>query len=209
MEERYTVYAMTDERGKITAVNSSAFLANADGWTVIGEGEGDKFHHAQGNFFDGGLYTGDGVPRYKLVDGQPVERTEEEIKADRLPGAKAARQEENKSSLAAWLAAHPLTWVDGNVYGVTEEDQTEMALNLQQYQIQATAGREVALEWHTQKKQCHTFTIEQYNALLLAIIDYVYPYRRYQEAIKEQIYSAKTVEEVQAVVIDYESVPHG
>lgn len=128
---------------------------------------------------------------------------------DPLPAAQAARQEENKAALAAWLSAHPLTWVDGNVYGVTEEDQTEMALNLQQYQIQATAGREVALEWHTQKKQCHTFTAEQYNTLLLAIIDYVYPYRRYQEAIKEQIYSAKTVEEVQAVVIDYESVSHG
>lgn len=128
---------------------------------------------------------------------------------DPLPPAQAARQEENKAALAAWLAAHPLTWVDGNVYGVTEEDQTEMALNLQQYQIQATAGREVALEWHTQKKQCHTFTVEQYNALLLAIIDYVYPYRRYQEAIKEQIYSAKNVEEVKAVVIDYESVSHG
>ena len=128
---------------------------------------------------------------------------------DPLPAAQAARQEENKAALAAWLAAHPLTWVDDNVYGVTEEDQTEMALNLQQYQIQATAGREVALEWHTQKKQCHTFSVEQYNALLLAIIDYVYPYRRYQEAIKEQIYSAKNVEEVKAVVIDYASVSHG
>lgn len=128
---------------------------------------------------------------------------------DPLPAAQAARQEENKTALADWLKNHPLSWVDGNVYGVTEEDQTEMALNLQQYQIQATAGREVALEWHTQKKQCHTFSVEQYNALLLAIIDYVYPYRRYQEAIKEQIYSAKNVEEVKAVVIDYESVSHG
>lgn len=128
---------------------------------------------------------------------------------DPLPAAQTARQEENKIALADWLKNHPLSWVDGNVYGVTEEDQTEMALNLQQYQIQATAGREVALEWHTQKKQCHTFTVEQYNALLLAIIDYVYPYRRYQEQVKEAIYSAKTVEEVKAVVIDYESVSHG
>ena len=128
---------------------------------------------------------------------------------DLLAPAQAARQEENKTALADWLKNHPLSWVDGNVYGVTEEDQTEMALNLQQYQIQATAGREVALEWHTQKKQCHTFTVEQYNALLLAIIDYVYPYRRYQEQVKEAIYSAKTVEEVMEFVIDYESVSHG
>ena len=63
---------------------------------------------------------------------------------DPLPAAQTARQEENKIALADWLKNHPLSWVDGNVYGVTEEDQTEMALNLQQYQIQATAGREVA-----------------------------------------------------------------
>ena len=125
---------------------------------------------------------------------------------DPLPAAKDARQEDNKAALAAWLAEHPLTWIDGNVYGVAEADQNEMALNLQQYQVQKAAGRDAVLEWHTQKKQCHTFTEEQYTALLLAIIDYVYPYRRYQESVKEAIYNAETVEAVQAVVIDYGSV---
>ena len=125
---------------------------------------------------------------------------------DPLPAAKDARQEENKAALAAWLTEHPLTWVDGNPYGVTEADQNEMALNLQQYQVQKAAGREAVLEWHTRKKQCHTFTEEQYTALLLAIIDYVYPYRRYQESVKEAIYNAETLEAVRAVVIDYGSV---
>lgn len=129
-----------------------------------------------------------------------------DLDAKTLEQLQDARQEENKAALAAWLAEHPLTWVDGNLYGVTEEDQNEMSLNLQQYQVQVSAGREVPLEWHTQKKQCHTFTIEQYSALLLAIIDYVYPYRRYQEAVKEAIYSAQTADEVAAVVIDYASV---
>lgn len=212
IQNSYVVYVKVNSKSQIVEVNSSAFLTDVAGWVEIDAGTGDRYRHAQGNYLPGALYTKDGIPRYKLVDGQPVERTEEEIQVDRpdpMPPAQAARQEENKAALAAWLAAHPLTWVDGNVYGVTEEDQTEMALNLQQYQIQATAGREVALEWHTQKKQCHTFTVEQYSALLLAIIDYVYPYRRYQEAIKEQIYSAKNVEEVKAVVIDYASVSHG
>ena len=123
-----------------------------------------------------------------------------------LSEIQSVRQEENKAALAAWLAGHPLTWTDGNVYGVTEEDQNEMSLNLQQYQVQVAAGRSVNLEWHTQKKQCHTFTPEQYTALLLAIIDYVYPYRRYQEAVKAAIYAAETTEAVEAVAIDYASV---
>ena len=133
----------------------------------------------------------------------PPGPTEEELAA-----ARERRQEENKAALARWLGEHPLTWADGNVYGVTEADQNEMALNLQQYQIQKAAGREVKLEWHTQKKQCHTFTEEQYSALLLAVIEYVYPYRRYQEAVKEQIYSAQTMADVAAVVIEYGAVSH-
>ena len=135
--------------------------------------------------------------KYEIVD-VPDTRTLDEIKAE--------RQAENKAALAAWLAAHPLTWTDGNVYGVTEEDQNEMSLNLQQYQVQVAAGRSVNLEWHTQKKQCHTFTPEQYTALLLAIIDYVYPYRRYQEKVKAAIYDAQTTEAAEAVVIDYAGV---
>lgn len=78
----YRVYVQTDERGRITAVNSSAFVG--DDWgTEIDQGYGDQYHHAQGNYFPAQIYTEDGIPRYKLEGGQAVERTEEEIEADR------------------------------------------------------------------------------------------------------------------------------
>lgn len=80
--EPYRVYVQTDEAGRITAVNSSAFVPE-DWGTEIDSGCGDKYHHAQGNYFPRPIYTEDGIPRYKLVDGQAVERTEEEISADR------------------------------------------------------------------------------------------------------------------------------
>lgn len=119
---------------------------------------------------------------------------------------RTAKQEQNKKSLADWLAAHPLTWTDGNVYGVTEQDQTEMAINLAQYQLAAAAEQPAALEWHAQKQQCHTFTIDEYTALSLAIAAYVYPYRRYQEQVKAAIYAAQSKEELDAIEIDYGGV---
>jgi hypothetical protein len=90
--EPYIVYVQTDEQGRITAVNSSAFVST-DWGTEIDRGYGDKYHHAQGNYLDGPVYTMDGIPRYKLEEGEAVERTEEEIEADRAaiaePGPRA------------------------------------------------------------------------------------------------------------------------
>lgn len=124
-----------------------------------------------------------------------------------LDALRAAKQEANKAALADWLAAHPLTWTDGNVYGVTKEDQDEMNLNFAQYQLAVMAGEEnPILEWHTQKKRCHTFTLAEFTALALAIRTYVYPYRQYQEAVKEAVYMAETKEELDAIEIDYGSV---
>ena len=123
-----------------------------------------------------------------------------------LDALRAAKQEQNKAALADWLAAHPLTWTDGKIYGVTEQDQTEMAINLAQYQLAAAAGQPAALEWHAQKQQCHTFTIDEYTALSLAIAAYVYPYRRYQEQVKAAIYAAQSKEELDAIEIDYGGV---
>lgn len=75
----YLVYAKTNESGYITAVNSSAFLADTTGWTEIDRGIGDKYHHAQGNYFPQPIRTMGGAYRYKLADGTVVECTEEEI----------------------------------------------------------------------------------------------------------------------------------
>ena len=81
MEEKYTVYIRTDAAGCITAINSSAFV-DGTGWTAIDEGAGDRFHHAQGNYFTLPLYGPDGCASYKLADGAPVERTDAEKAAE-------------------------------------------------------------------------------------------------------------------------------
>ena len=78
-ENPYIVYVKTNSNGYITAVNSSAFLSDTSGWVEIDSGYGDKYHHAQGNYFEKPIFTDSGACRYKLVKGKPVECTAEEI----------------------------------------------------------------------------------------------------------------------------------
>lgn len=76
--EIYKVYVKPDENGIITAINSSAFLSDTTNWTEIDEGDGDRFHHAQNNYLPVGLIDENGIYNYKLIDGTPVLRTEED-----------------------------------------------------------------------------------------------------------------------------------
>lgn len=78
----YAVLARTDEQNRITEINSNAFVADANGWTKIDEGWGDKYHHAQGNYLPKPLMDERGVYRYKLEEGQAMERTQEERDGD-------------------------------------------------------------------------------------------------------------------------------
>ena len=82
-ENPYIVYVKTDSSGYITAVNSSTFLTDLTDWMEIDSGYGDKYHHAQGNYFPESIMTMGGAYRYKLVDGEVVECTADELKAQK------------------------------------------------------------------------------------------------------------------------------
>ena len=78
------VYVLIDEKNRVIRCEGGYTTpADLTGWVQIDEGTGDRYNLCQSHYFDGGLYTSDGIPRYKLVDGEAVERTVEEIEADR------------------------------------------------------------------------------------------------------------------------------
>lgn len=78
------VYVSADDQSRIIRCEGGYTTpADLTGWVKIDEGTGDRYNLCQSNYFDGGIYTADGIPRYKLADGQAVERTAEEIAADR------------------------------------------------------------------------------------------------------------------------------
>ena len=115
------------------------------------------------------------------------------------------RQEENKKMFSDFLTSNPLLWIDGFHYGVTKEDQDEMLADIQAYTFKKQMGDESwELEWHNIKKSCRSFTEEEFYALLNAIIDFVYPYRRLQETYKENVFNCTTKNELSQLVFLYE-----
>lgn len=99
----YKVYVRQDDAGQIVAINSGAFLPNVEGWTLIDEGYGDIFHHAQGNYLPGPLVDERGIYRYKLENGKPVKRTQEEMDADYTPPVPAPTAEERMTEIESAL----------------------------------------------------------------------------------------------------------
>lgn len=115
-------------------------------------------------------------------------------------------QEKNKTALAEFLANNSVEF-NGKPYGVGEDDQNEMALNLMQYQALTQAGQEVTLEWHSKKSKCEVFTPEEFLTLTAMIKTFVYPYYQQMQVIKEQIFGASTKEELDKIQIEYKLIP--
>ena len=113
MTEPYKVYVKTDEQKRIVAVNSSAFLPDPSEWIEIDSGFGDKYHHAQGNYFDQPIMDDRGIWRYKLEDGRPVERTQEEMDADWIEPESKPSDDGRIDALEEQLAAYEAAYLEG------------------------------------------------------------------------------------------------
>lgn len=126
-----------------------------------------------------------------------------EINNYTLEEYKNKKQEENKAALAEFLSNQSVVY-KGKLYGVSEEDQNEMALNLLQYNSLISIGQECSLEWHSKKAQCESFSLDDYIELTALIKSFVYPYYQQMQKIKEQIFSCNTKWEVSLITIHYE-----
>ena len=101
---RYTVYVKTDEKNRITDINSSAFISDISGWTKIDSGDGDRYHHAQGNYLPKPITDDNGVYRYKFENGAVCERSADEMAADMPAPAPVPPTNEELAAAIAELA---------------------------------------------------------------------------------------------------------
>lgn len=121
-----------------------------------------------------------------------------------LDEVKEYMQNENKKNFSDFLKSTPLLWTDNKYYGVTQDDQLEMQTDLSTYNLKRSLGySNWPLKWHDQKKSDRDFSVEEFNALLSAITDFVYPYRQRQAQIKQAIYDAISKDEIFQMDIEY------
>lgn len=97
------VYIKTDDHGRVTSCDggySTGNMGDMSGWTLLDEGEGDRYNLCQSNYFDV-LYTDEGIPCYKIVDDEAVLRSEAEIAEDAaaLPPPAPSAEETYKAAL--------------------------------------------------------------------------------------------------------------
>lgn len=104
-EMKSRVYIKVDEQGRITRCEGEYTLpSNLTDWILIEEGAPcDRLNLAQSHYFEDGLYTMDGIPRYRWDGEKAVLRSEEELEADRtaLPKPEPTTIEDRVAALEA------------------------------------------------------------------------------------------------------------
>ena len=77
------VYVQIDASGRIIRCEGGYTTpTDLTGWVQIDEGTGDRYNLCQSHYFSG-LYTSDGICRWKYENGTCILRTDAEIEADR------------------------------------------------------------------------------------------------------------------------------
>lgn len=71
-EQPIKVYVKVNQDNFITEVNSEIFINDLTGWTYIDSGFGDKYAHAQSQYFDKTLMDENGNYNYKFINGEII-----------------------------------------------------------------------------------------------------------------------------------------
>ena len=137
----------------------------------------------------------------KIID---VVATEPIITEEQINECKNKRVAESKVKLAEWLATHPILFTDGKYYSVTEEKQALLNGNLASYERATKAGVEYPLKWNSTGEECTEWSYNDLLTLSLNIAAYVAPKVAIQQSIEIAIKECDTMDEIDAIVIDYD-----
>ena len=127
--------------------------------------------------------------------------------ANPLSGAIESRIAQSKEDLAAYLDTHPITWTDGEQYSITAEKQAQLTSKIMAATMAQTLSQPYTLTWNSTGQVCREWTLQDLSALAFALDARVTALVSYQQTQEVAMRNAATREELDAIVVDYDSVP--
>lgn len=147
------------------------------------------------------------VARGTVVSCAPNQPAFEAWQAARLAARKVERIAESKTQLSDYLLCHPMQWTDGQYYAITAEKQQQLTSKIMSATLAAQTSTSYSLTWNATGEECQAWTLENLTALAFAIDARVTSLVSYQQAQEVAMREASTLEALEAIPVDYDSVP--
>ena len=147
------------------------------------------------------------VVRGVVSSYQPNTEAWEAWQAARLAARKVERIAESKTQLSDYLLCHPMQWTDGQYYAITAEKQQQLTSKIMSATLAAQTSTPYSLTWNATGEECQAWTLENLTALAFAIDARVTSLVSYQQAQEVAMREASTMEALEAIPVDYDSVP--
>lgn len=155
------------------------------------------------SLYNNKLITANGV--FNAVDNNLItqEEADEILQNDEniLEVKKKWKIQKSKIDLQDYLKTHPLQWTDGEFYSITDEKQGQLLATLFAAQVDGQPP-----EWNTTGGICKEWKLEELSALAVAIKNRVKALVKYQQDMEIAIMNAESIEALNAIVVDYNTV---
>lgn len=126
--------------------------------------------------------------------------------ADPLISAKEERVSQSKSDLETYLLENPLQWTDGQYYAITAEKQNQLTSKLMAATVAQQMSTEYHLTWNSTGDVCIEWNLSDLYALAFAIDKRVTGLVTYQQTKEIEINNANSIDELDTIIVDYNSV---
>ena len=183
---------------------STTSIAVPEGWAVVPEGMETP------NFPFGAVEAEEinGVMTVTRWTAGEIPEPEPEPEPDELfAQEKETRIQQSKTDLAAYLEANPLLWTDGEYYSITAERQAQLTSKIMAATMAQNLSQPYTLTWNSTGEVCKAWTLQDLSALAFAIDARVTALVTYQQTQEVAMRNAATQEELDAIVVDYDTVP--
>ena len=147
------------------------------------------------------------VVRGVVSSYQPNTEAWEAFQQRALPGLKADRIAQSKQALTDYLLTHPMQWTDGAYYAITAEKQQQLTSKILSATMAAQTKTAYTLTWNSTGEVCKPWTLQDLSALAFAIDARVTSLVSYQQEKEVEIRNAASMEALEAITVDYDSVP--